>query len=159
MKKLLLATMLTTTLHAGGVTLLSERHWQGKYEPSPPVSVIQPWGLDVKAATSATVGDAFLNQLIFGWAIFRIHVKSGWDDFKCTITKSVCMENNDICENLTQNYLFNEGGVLDDDKSYRAGNTYKTLGTHLTSSHVYMDRCGGSWYDAHAVGAVLVKPK
>lgn len=158
MKKLITLTLLTGMANATTPTLISERLWEGEYIPATNAQSKTIWGLDITTSTLATVGDAYLNQLVFGWAIFRIHVHPGWGPFQCSITKQVCMEGNTKCANLTQNYLFQADATLDDDKSWRAENTYHSLGEFPTSSHVYMDRCsdGSQRFDSHSTGKVTV---
>ncbi len=159
MKTLLLTTLLTGMAYATPPTLLSERYWQGEYIPATNPPSVAMWGHDIKTSTVATVGGAWLNELVYGWAIFRIHVHPAWGNFECSITKQVCMKGNSECENLTQNYLFIEEGVIEDDKSWRAGYTYTSTGTFPTSSHVYMDRCGGDRFNSTSTGTINVKER
>ncbi len=159
MKTLLLTTLLTGVAYATSPTLISERYWKGEYIPNTNPPSVELWGHDIKTSTIATEGGAWLNELVYGWAIFRIHVHPAWGPFQCTITKQVCMKGNYECENLTQNYLFQNDAYMDDDKSWRAGFTYTSVGTFPTSSHVYMDRCGGERFNAQSTGKIIVKQK
>jgi hypothetical protein len=159
MKTLILSALIASSAYASSPVLLSERYWQGEYIPSTTPPSVSIWSHDIKTSTIATQGNAWVNELIYGWAIFRIHVHPAWGNFECSITKQVCMNGNRDCENLTQNYLFIEEGILDDDKSWRAGFIYPRSGEFPTSSHVYMDRCGGNRFNSSSTGKITVKQK
>ena len=161
MKKVLALLLVSGMLNAKPV-IISQHEWVGEYVPSTAQMSYKNWGTDIHTSTIATVGEAKVNQLTYGWAIFRIHVHPGWAPFQCSITKSVCMLGNQQCNNLTTNMLFqfdsyDEIGTYEDDLSYSSAFTYKTPGVYGSSSHVYMDRCGGPQFSSHSTGTITVK--
>ena len=160
MKKLLLIGLLANYIYAASPTIISEREWIGEYIPRPAPLLQENWSNDTKISTRATIGDAQVNKQVWGWAIFRIHVRPYYAPFLCRITKSVCMCGPLECRNVTTEIYWNNPDSLpayDDDKSYSAPYTYTSIGVFATSSHVYMERCLGSAYDAHSDGKVTVK--
>ena len=158
--KLIFFILLSNSVYSNEPVLVSQQKWHGEYIPEKTPHSVASLGNDIRTSTVATVGDAIVNELVYGWAIFRIHVKPSWTPYECTITTQVCMMGNYECENISRSYLFqSDGAVLDDDQSYRAGYTYRYVGQFQTSSHVYMDRCGGDRYNSDSTGIITVKQK
>lgn len=152
----LVCCLFASATQASPPTILSVHEWQGKYTPKARDEAVKEWGNDISTSTIATVGNATVNQLIYGWAIFRIHVRPAYFPFPCEITKSVCLYGSGGCNNTTIRMLFQDSGVYNDDKSFNSSYIYKSEGTFPTTSHVYMDNCGGSQYGSHGNGTVTV---
>ncbi len=148
--------LFSSSLMAADPQILSVHEWQGTYKPKTKNESMAQWGNDITTSTVATVGNAYVNQLVYGWAIFRIHVNPAYFPFKCEIIKSVCMHGSSGCNNITIRMLFHEGGIYNDDKSFNSSYVYKSEGKFQTQSHVYMDKCGGDWYSSHSNGTVTV---
>lgn len=156
---ILCACVINANSYATAPTILSVHEWQGAYKPLSKETQEALWNHDISTSTQATIGSAYVDQLIYGWAIFRIHVHPAWVPFSCEITKSVCLNNGNACNNLTVRMLFQNDAVYNDDKSFNSSNVFKAPGKYVTSSRVYMDRCGGDHFDSKSFGNITVTVK